>query len=470
MDRKKNVRDIFEAVIREVSLTPQFNGDLDRSLYQFFVAYQLSRNLHENYQWLPMTQALYSLALYRSDGQRPVSPNSSTTPKSSAMTLQEFEALSRRETRSVESCQEAFSGLLFLLENRSSRFGATEAVLKQCLLGADPTGLGLMVKAFHIVLANSWKNPAWILKRPFEKFWESSEVSDAVIHGWRLAEASSLDVQNAPSPWKSSWAEELWDRACSQSAESAWEKAEEILRAGINFDQFANILQILRGRFLMTMKVEQWPIVTDSVFYGEALMELGYWMPNFKKAILAINISDFTRTAQLVGASVLKRPTGQSILDGASRNISKDRLILRLDDACERGERDHALELLAVILKDQGLSKSVGDRLLLIACKQDAYTFNQTTMATALSLVKAYEGCRRVGIHGDAVTDGIFGLLRFLSDERDLSKAVTKKTGTYGNGLSPSQYDVSGGARIVDRFVFNQMRNAQRIKIWPTDN
>jgi hypothetical protein len=48
-------------------------------------------------------------------------------------------------------------------------------------------------------------------------------------------------------------------------------------------------------------------------------------------------------------------------------------------------------------------------------------------------------------------------------------RGIMAKIYGYG-GMQKSQFDVSGGARIVDRFIFNQLRNAQRVKVWPSDN
>src|SRR5690606_26078060 len=121
----------------------------------------------------------------------------------------------------------------------------------------------------------------------------------------------------------------------------------------------------------------------------------------------------------------------------------------------------HALELMAVIHKESGLSHSVCDRLILAAAKQDGWTYDMKTIPCAMILSKAFESCARLGIKGSTVEDGLYGFIRFLAHERRVAIDDVKQTGTYGDGMARSQFDVSAGARVRDRFVFNQMRNAQ---------
>jgi len=226
----------------------------------------------------------------------------------------------------------------------------------------------------------------------------------------------------------------------------------------------------LRGRCLFSMKTEQWSRVSASLFYGDALASVARWCPEIEIQLLATSLCELAKLTQVLGTATPLRPTGTQVLDGTSKDISKDRLILRLDDVVERGERFEALEIMTVVLKDSGLSQTVCDRLILMASKQDAWTFDQKTIGLATILTKAYDAALRLQMSGLSPQDAVFGLLRYLSDQRETSLDVVQKTGTYGNAMSLSTYDVSAGARIVDRFVFNQMRNAQRVKIWPSDN
>jgi hypothetical protein len=271
-------------------------------------------------------------------------------------------------------------------------------------------------------------------------------------------------------PLSSDRLEELWLKISKEGAESAWGFISKLAESGISFEQISSVLVGFRGRLLFAMKTDQWAQITRSIAYAEALQAAAALAPDQRMHFLATNLFDLVQLAQILGAEIPARPTGSSVLDGTSKNISKDRLVLRLEDAIDRGERSEALELMAVILKDEGLSSSVADRLLLVASKQDSWTYDLKTLPVAFSLTKAYGSCIRLFVRGDGVSDVLYGLLRFFCDQRMSALSVVPKTGTYGNGLSLSQYDVSGGARIVDRFVFNQMRNAQRVKIWPSDN
>src|SRR5690606_3157538 len=98
---------------------------------------------------------------------------------------------------------------------------------------------------------------------------------------------------------------------------------------------------------------------TESILYGDALQAAARWVPLEKVALLGVSLVDLTKLAQMVSSDTPVRPTGRSVLDGTSKNIPKDRLILRLDDAIERGDRGSCLELMAVILGDQGLSHTL---------------------------------------------------------------------------------------------------------------
>lgn len=155
-------------------------------------------------------------------------------------------------------------------------------------------------------------------------------------------------------------------------------------------------------------------------------------------------------------------------MQGLSTNLGKNQLVLRLDDACERGDRRHALDLLALILEDRGLTHSVSDRMLLMASKQDGWTYERSSIPTALILTKAYQSGVRMQLSEGLMDDALYGLLRYISDQREVALDEARKRGNYGDGgLSKSTFDVSGGSKIVDRFVFNQLRNAQRIQVWP---
>jgi len=478
VDRHKTVRDIFDVACGELASVPyDSKEDVDRALLHLFYSYQASNSVKENYQWLPISQGLYSLALYRTDGQKPIHPPGKPYPwpssQSQGATLQDFTDLIRRDVREVESFKQAWASLLFLLDNRSTRSQAAGVLVKQALTSSDPLTFELITKALDMALSSGWKSNAYLLKRPFERFWKQRQKTPEIVdRGFRLANTiSSNPPSSSMSPWDPTWTEELWLRVANQSSESVWEFVEKISQEGAYPDQLFSIFNLFRGRVLFSMKTEQWPRTTSSLLYADALQSVSRFLPQDKWAALAIDILDLISLVQLVGPhSHMPRPTGESILEGVSRNISKDRLILRLDDALEKGERSEALELMAVILKDQGLSHSVADRLLLVASKQDGWTYDFKTISTALTLTKAFEASMRIAASGESLSDGLFGLLRFLSDQRDVALKVVPKTGTYGDGLSLSQFDVSQGARIVDRFVFNQLRNAQRVKVWPSDN
>ncbi|MDB5038973.1 MAG: hypothetical protein JWQ35_2501 [Bacteriovoracaceae bacterium] len=471
LDRKKTLREVFEACVRELDGTKNWSADLDKSLLHLFFGYQVSSLVKENYQLLPLANSIYAMALNRGDGQKLVESNKYSENMGQASTPQEFESLIRKDVRGVESKSSVWGALLFLLDNRSTRAKAAAALIKESLINSDALTFSLLVKGMEVALSSGWKANASIMKRPFDRFWESDSASDDVARGVKLATAIPIRFNLGTIPkWQENYAEELWKRISEQSAESAWEYISNMANDGASFDQVSSVFSILRGRALFSMKSEQWPLVTKSIVYSEALQSAGHLAPEEKLSFLAIDLFDLVQLIQLVGNQIPSRATGESVLDGVSKNISKDRLVLRLDDSLERGDRTEALELIAVILKDEGLSGSVCDRLLLAASKQDAWTYDFRTIPVAYAITKSFNACVRLGIHGSAVLDGLSGLIRFLSDQREASLMIVPKTGTYGNGLSLSQFDVSGGARIVDRFIFNQLRNAQRVKVWPSDN
>src|SRR5689334_15034760 len=69
IDRKKTPREIFEATMNEMQFTKKSTPDLDRGILHLLYSYQATSFLRENYQWLPLAQGIYALALNRSDGQ-----------------------------------------------------------------------------------------------------------------------------------------------------------------------------------------------------------------------------------------------------------------------------------------------------------------------------------------------------------------------------------------------------------------
>lgn len=470
IDRGQTVRTIFEAMTAQISASPTFSEDLDKSLLQLFYAFQCSSLLRENYQWLPMAQALYAVSLNHGDGKAPLGFRELNDVGPSATNLADFTEAIRRETRNVVSPEASWGGLLFLLENRTTRAQAVGALLGYAVLNSDALSLELLTKGVEVSVACGWKANSIILRRPFARFWANPKPLQVVAQGWRLSKAlTSSPSGSGEIHWSPEWSEEFWNRLTQQSVESAWEHVDRLMSKGASIDQMFTLFALLRGRCLFSMKSEQWARVTASLLYGDALQTAARWCPDLRVPILATSLCELSRIAQMIGTAVPLRPTGAHVLDGVSKNISKDRLILRLDDLVERGERHEALEVMAVILKDQGLSQVLCDRLVLMAAKQDAWTFDQKTLPVAHLLTRAFDQALRLGMSGGLLVDAIYGLLRLLSDERDLALEVVDRTGTYGNSLPRSQYDVSGGARIVDRFVFNQMRNAQRVKIWPSD-
>lgn len=489
LDRQKSIRDVFEAALDAV-LPDVASDSLDSAFLHFFYSYQAANSMRENYQWLPMAQGLYALMIQRGDGQKPLFGRKVVeTPPSKAMTPAEFESAIRRDVRKVEPRDSVWQGLLFLLENRSTRSQAVKALIRTALVESDPLTFELIVKAVDLSLSSGWRSQNKLLWRAFNRFWSQEAAPEVVVQGLRLSKSQVLTKVHDAGKWSKEWTEDLWRLASTMGAESAWSQMVNWAEAGANIDQLFSALSALRARTLYAMSSDQWPRVAASLVYGDALQSAARWLPEEADQYLAISLVEFSKLARLLGEKIPDRPTGKSVLDGASKNISKDRLVLRLDDCVERGAREEALELMAAILKDEGLSHSIADRLMLMAAKQDGFTFHMRTLPMAFIISRGFESCRRLGVTGLGVEDALFGLLRFLSDQRDISLEIVQKTGTYGDGLVKyqgekgvwakaygygglplSQYDVSGGARIVDRFVFNQIRNAQRVKLWPSDN
>jgi len=465
---------VFDAVLREVCKSASFTEELDKGLLHLFYSYQASSVVKENYQWLPLAQGIYSMALFRGDGEKLVERRENFSDRSEAITAEEFKSLIRLEVRDVEPIERAWTGLLFLLENRTMRGKAIEALVEEALRSCDALTIKLIMKGLDLSLSSGWKSCDALLGRAFQKFWSSRKQNEqAILLGQRLAitgRFGQLKLDDPTPVWRADWTDELWRKLSTESAESVWQTYERWVGEGVSLDQLFGIQMLFRGRCLFAMKSEQWPRVCESIEFADALLSASRWLPQARLTFLAIHLFDLIEVVRQTGSTTPALPTGQDILDGVSKNISKDRLILRLEDAVERGERQHALELMAVILKDQGLTHSMTDRVVLMASKQDGWTFDFKTLSTATVLTRAFDAVPRWGFKGDAIAETLYGLLRFLSDERELSTQMAKKTGTYGEGLSHSQFDVSSGARIVDRFVFNQMRNGQRIKIWPSNN
>lgn len=492
IDRGTTRRQLFEAVMQNLIGDASFATINDRSLLHFFYSYSASSELKETYQWLPFAQGLYTLALFRGDGQKPLPVSEFSNPTTTACTLEDFERLIKGETRAVESFDRAWTGLLFLLENRSLRSAAIARLLRTAALESDPLSFELLVKGLELAMASGWMSNAAILYRPFRRFWNCVEMDDVVVHGWRLSQGVVEDeeVRAEDTYWTALTLENLWTRL-SQSAESAWEVIVQGLKSGSSVDNIFYVLGALRGRCLNGMKSEQWPLVVKSILWSDSMRSASHWVREDKTAFVAADLCDLVRLRRQMTWESSVLPTGKRIMEEVSATVSKDRLIFRLDDAVERGDRREALDLLAVIAQDQGLSHSLSDRLVLMASKQDGWTFDCMSIPVALILTRTFENCARLNIRGDVINEALFGLLRFLADQRELSLEIIPRTGTYGDLhradavtkvldivarsghgdiTTRSSFDVSGGARIVDRFVFNQIRNAQRVKIWPSDD
>lgn len=474
IDRKKTLRDVFEASLKEIDCSKAHDDLTDRALLHLLYAYQAANYLRESYQWLPLVQGVYSLAMFRGDAKKPLERNPYESVEERGCNLEEFEKLLTPAARRVSPFDSAWGSLVFLLQNRSTRSEAIRILTEASFHEDDILTTCLVMKALEAAFASGWKNLDVILKRAFQRFWESGldlETSEFFTKARALLEAQDIEANlSGGAEWKAEWSEELWHRVTKQSIESSWEWMAQLAKEGASLDQLFCSMDLIRGRLLYGMKTTQWPLVTESLLFSSAIGTAARWETKSKSFYLAASLAELGKLAQLLNTSTPQRPTGDHILDGISQNISKNQLILRLDDACEKGDAKHALDILAVIVKDKGLAHSVSDRLVLMASKQDGWTFDQTTLPTSLILTKAYETAVRTKVSMNLASDALFGLLRYLSDQRSSALQEVKRTGNYGDGgMDKSPFDVSGGARIVDRYVFNQMRNAQRIFIWPTE-
>lgn len=473
LDRGMSLGEVFEATLEDLSLAPARSLETDRSILQLFYAFQASSSLRQSYQSLPLFQSLYSLALFRSDGRRPIERVATEEESAMATTLEDFQRLIRPGSRRVEPVDRAWSYFLFLMDNRSMRAGCIELIIDECFRSCDELSSSLLLKAFDLAFSRGWTKNELILRRAFESFWLSARKklqSEKMNKAESLLAAQSLEAKHSGGVnWKADWIEELWHRIQKETAESAWEWMLQLGREGVSRDQLLCSLQILRGRMLGGMRHEQWGNVTKSVRYAASLESAARWVPRSKDLYIAASLVDLVSCLRLVGFEAQERASGDELLSGLSINLSKNQLILRMDDACEKGDRRHAEQLLSLVVKDRGLTHSVSDRLLLMACKQDAWTYDQSTLLTAYCLTSAYQQGVRVGLPSEMASDAVFGLLRYLSDQRDRVLDEVKRQGHYGDHLKRSTFDVSGGARIVERFVFNQVRNAQRIQTWPSE-
>jgi hypothetical protein len=474
IDRHKSLRDLFEQAVVEVDETGEYNDDVDRSLLHLFYAYQTSNSLREGYQWLPLSQAFYSLALSRGEARRPLDKKESMAVVSRACQLDEFEKMIRREARKVNSYEQAWSSFLFLLEGRSTRSKALAIVVSQMSQESDDLSLSLLLKSIDLAFGFAWKRNPSLLKRSFERFWtrpSTAPLPSSIAKAASLLSSGGLQAPVSSSvEWKLDWSEDLWHRLYRESVESAWEKLGELAKEGCGLDQMMNLLDLFRGRLLYGMGQEQWPLVTRSLVRADAWRAACRWLPEKRELYLAASLADFCTVAQRIQYLAPTRPTGESIYGNFSENMTKNQLVLRLDDVVEKGDRETAYELMALLTREKSMSQSLSDRLLLMASKQDSWTYDRSTIPTARLLTQAYQWGIQMGLPDLACGDGVLGLLRFLSDQRIKSLLETKTLGQYKDGgMSRSVFDVSGGARIVDRFVFNQLRNAQRIFIWPNE-
>jgi len=474
LDRKKTCREVFEAVVMELSRRGESTDESDRALLHLFYAYQASNFLRESYQWLPLAQGIFSLAIFRGDGKKPLKEVESKVIEARGSTIEEFVELIRPEARRVTSYERAWSSFIFLMGNRSSRTKALEALVEAAVFEDDILTSSLIMKSIDLSFASAWRRTDVLMKRAFERFWQAGldlGSSEFFNKAWSLTEAKAL---NAPelggSALSTEATEELWRRLSEEGAESAWEWMLDRADQGHSLEQLFQTLDLARGRVLAGMKWEAWSWATQSLQYAASLRAAARWRGSRKSFYLAMSLVELARLCQRLSLGRVSSFSNSRVLDGSSVNISKNQLVLRLDDAMERGDSVHAFELLGVILQDKGLSHSVADRLVLEASKQDSWTYDQTTIPTALLLTEAYESAVRLKLSDKLASDCLHGLLRFLCDQRVTALDQIRKQGRYNyGGLYKSPFDVSGGARIADRFVFNQMRNAQRIFVWPSE-
>ncbi|TVQ80814.1 MAG: hypothetical protein EA369_01480 [Bradymonadales bacterium] len=474
MDRKKTIRELFECSLKLLDRAGQYNDQVDRSLLHLMHCFQATNSLREGYQWLPMAQGLYSLALSRGEARAFIDCGPELRSSSKACSVQDFEVLIRREAREINSFEEAWSSLLFLLENRSVRAQAIQVLVTQSSQESDDLTFQLLMKALDLAFSFAWKKNDLILRRAFTRFWTRPQTASLPVSVARAASVLSSGGLEAPqssrTEWRLEWAEELWHRISKESLESAWEMMRDLSRESCGLDQLVLAIELFRGRLLFGMRQEQWPLVTRSLLRADAWGSAARWIPEKREFYLAACLSDLVSIAQRVNYQALTRPTGDSIYGSFSENMTKNQLVLRLDDSVEQGDREQALELMALLTRDRGMSQSLSDRLLLLASKQDAWTYDQASIPTAKLITQTYRAAVQAGLPQATYSDAAFGLLRFLCDQRELALLEAKTRGQYQDGgLTRSVFDVSGGARIVDRFVFNQLRNAQRIFVWPTE-
>lgn len=472
MDRKKSLRELLEESLKVYKQTGQDSNEGDQALLHLFYAYQASQFVRESYQWLPLAQGLFTKALFRGDARKPLADIEVKESETAAVTLEDFLEMTKLEARRVSSYDKAWSGFRFLMQSRSSRAKAIGQVMKALFYEGDVLSTSLFMKAIDISFSTAWKQTSLMTYRAFQRFWEEGkdlEVSPYFQKAVGLTKAQEFKTaQERPLEWQPEWDEEIWEAFSKQSAEAAWEKMTELSLRGMTVDQALTCFDLIRGRCLFQMDEEQWPLMTQSLLYGDAIRSAIRWSPDQASLFLAMSLADLSRVTQQISVRETQRPNGTAIMAGFSLNLSKNQLLLRLDDACERGDATEALALLAVILKEKGLAHSVSDRLIMMASKQDGWTYEMSSIPVAMILCNAYQEAERLKIQGHLAKDGLFGLLRFMSDQRRLSIQQVIETGHYNDGgLYKSPFDVSNGARIVDRFVFNQMRNAQRVQIWP---
>ncbi len=470
IDRRCSLREVFESALRSLNQSSHWNSELNRGFYNILVSFLAAGQMRENYQWLSLTNALYGLTIYRGNGQKPLELQELAGSQPSASSLDSFKSMIRREVRAVEPRERAWTSFLFLVDQRSMRPETISSLLQEAVATCRPLEFAILVKGFEAALAAGWKNSAITLRKPFEMFWASRETHPHLVRAQALVSSGGLSFGDGLSSVSTAVESEFWRRLREEGPESTWAYLRELSTQGLSQEQAFCLLSLVRGRGLYEMKAEQWARMTDSVLWGEALVSASQFSLGGVDLWLALNILEASETLRLLPQNLITRPTGDKVLDGVSLTISKDRLILRLDDVVEQGKQEEALELLAVILQDAGLSRTLTDRLLLMAAKQDSWSFDFKVFPMAFILTSAFQRALRIGLNGSLSRDALYGLLRWLSDVREISMRIVKQTGTYGDGMSLSQYDVSDGARIVDRFVFNQMRNAQRVKVWPSDD
>lgn len=473
MDRKKSTREILEAALKSFSSGGESSDDLDRALLHLFYATQASSSLRESYQWLPMAQALFAAATFRSEGRDPIPRRASRKWEPQATTLEEFQSLIRRESRRVVSFDQAWSQWQFLVGSRSARAKALDVLVQTALLEADVLTAALLMKSIEMSFSGAWKQTELLMGRAFERFWErglQTKRSSLVSRAFGLTQAVEIPFSSLPvQGLNEEKIEEFWQKCTEETPESVWSTLNQSA-SQISLEQAFCLLELIRGRCLYTMKMEQWPLVSKSLIYSAALRSAARWSPQNRQLYLATDVVDVVRLCQLVSTEAPQRPSGESLTDLLSKTLSKNQMVLRLDDACEKGDRRLALEILALIVAEKGLRPAVADRLLLMASKQDAWTYDQMTIPVAFQLTRAYQEADRLKLSSNLASDALFGLLRFLSDQRQASLLRAKERGHYEDGgLKASVFDVSGGARILDRVVFNQMRNAQRIQVWPSE-